>query len=39
MQIYRINFHLLIHEFEIGLYINFEKLWNVTFWKIVYSIS
>jgi hypothetical protein len=31
MQIYRINFHLLPHEFEIGLYDNFGKWWNVTF--------
>ena len=24
-EIYRINFHLLPYEFEIGLYVNFEK--------------
>jgi hypothetical protein len=31
MYIYRINFHLLPHEFEIALYDNFGKWWNVTF--------
>jgi hypothetical protein len=31
MVIYRINFHPLSYEFEIGLHVNFEKWWNVKF--------
>jgi len=31
MVIYGINFHLPPYEFEIGLYVNLEKLWNVKF--------
>jgi hypothetical protein len=27
----RINFHLLPYEFEIGLYVNFGKWWNIKF--------
>jgi hypothetical protein len=30
-QIYRIIFYLSPHEFEIGLYDNFGKWWNITF--------
>ena len=28
---YRINFHLQPYKFEIGLYVNFEKWWNIKF--------
>jgi hypothetical protein len=31
MMIHKINFHLSPYEFEIGLYVNFEKLWNIKF--------
>ena len=31
MLIYRIDFHLPPYEFEIGLYVNFGKLWNIKF--------
>ena len=31
MVIYGINFHLPPYEFEIGLYVNLGKLWNVKF--------
>jgi hypothetical protein len=29
--IYRIYFHLPTYEFKIGLFVSFEKLWNVKF--------
>jgi hypothetical protein len=31
MMIYKINFYLSTYEFEIGLYINFEKWCNAKF--------
>jgi len=31
MMIYRVNFRLSPYEFEIGFYVNFEKLWKVKF--------
>jgi hypothetical protein len=31
MIIYKINFYLSPYEFDIGLYVNFGKWWNVKF--------